>query len=299
MNDRAFTLVELLGIIIILSVILTLVFPSVTGIINQSKETTYQTQINKVLNAAYDYTLKNPKFLPESGEISFITLGELKQEGLIESDFTNPENLEAFPNDLIVIIRNTNETEYDKKISKKEGKYLYTVKEGSIDNDGIAPTIVLPINIASLELNDPVPDISYIPYSASDSAGNDITSKVKYFIAKGDSIVNSIDTSAFAVYKLYFVVVDSAGNSTSKILNVIVGDTTNPTLSIPSNKTISVGSGPLNLRNGASCEDNSGFCDITVTESIDYQTSGVYTVTYTAQDPSGNTATKERIITIE
>ena len=298
MNKRAFTLVELLGIIIILSVILALVFPSVTDIINQSKETTYQTQINKILNAAYDYTLKNPKFLPESGEISFITLGELKQVGLIESNLTNPENLESFPNDLIVIIKNTNESEYDKKTSKKEGKYLYTVKEGSKNNSGIAPTITLPITVASLELNDPVPDISDAPYSATDSAGNNITDKVKYFIAKGDSIVDSIDTSTFTVYKLYFVVVDDAGNSTSQIINIIVGDTTSPTLSIPSNTTISLGSS-LNLYNGASCEDNSGFCDITVTESIDYQTSGVYTVTYTAQDPSGNTTTKERIITIE
>ena len=298
MNKRAFTLVELLGIIIILSVILALVFPSVTDIINQSKETTYQTQINKILNAAYDYTLKNPKFLPESGEISFITLGELKQVGLIESNLTNPENLESFPNDLIVIIKNTNEPEYDKKTSKKEGKYLYTVKEGSKNNSGIAPTITLPITVASLELNDPVPDISDAPYSATDSAGNNITDKVKYFIAKGDSIVDSIDTSTFTVYKLYFVVVDDAGNSTSQIINIIVGDTTSPTLSIPSNTTISLGSS-LNLYNGASCEDNSGFCDITVTESIDYQTSGVYTVTYTAQDPSGNTTTKERIITIE
>ena len=298
MNKRAFTLVELLGIIIILSVILALVFPSVTDIINQSKETTYQTQINKILNAAYDYTLKNPKFLPESGEISFITLGELKQVGLIESNLTNPENLESFPNDLIVIIKNTNEPEYDKKTSKKEGKYLYTVKVNSTSNNGVAPTITLPINVASLELNDPVPDISYIPYSATDSAGNNITDKVKYFIAQGDSVVDSIDTSTFTVYKLYFVVVDDAGNSTSQIINIIVGDTTSPTLSIPSNTTISLGSS-LNLYNGASCEDNSGFCDITVTESIDYQTSGVYTVTYTAQDPSGNTTTKERIITIE
>ena len=59
MNKKGFTLVELLAVIIIISVVITLVFPSVSSIISQSKNTVRDVQINKILDAAYDYTLKN------------------------------------------------------------------------------------------------------------------------------------------------------------------------------------------------------------------------------------------------
>ena len=304
MNNKAFTLVELLGVLIILSIMLVLVFPSVTHIINQGKETTYQVQINKILRATYDYSLKNTSILPQNNEISFVTLGELKQEGFIDNDVTNPDTSEPFPNDLIITIKNTNSKNYDKKVSKKEGSYLYTIVNQA--NNLSAPTITLPFNknsdgnyIVSLELNEAIPDISAISYTATTSSGVDITDRVKYFITKGDLFVNSIDTSSFGIYKLNFVVVDDDDNFAKTVLNIIVGDSTIPILNIPANETLSVGSSPIDLLNGASCEDNSGFCNIETSGTIDYNTADIYTVTYTATDPSGNVTTKERIITIE
>ena len=53
MKNKGFTLVELLGVVVILVVIFLLVFPSVNKILFTSKKTVYQTQINKILNAAY------------------------------------------------------------------------------------------------------------------------------------------------------------------------------------------------------------------------------------------------------
>ena len=48
MKNKGFTLVEVLGVIVILAVIFVLVFPSVKNVLSQSKETVYDTQINKI-----------------------------------------------------------------------------------------------------------------------------------------------------------------------------------------------------------------------------------------------------------
>ena len=64
MNKKGFTLVEVLGVLVLLAVVLAIVLPTVNGILNQSKGTVYDAQIKKILNATYDYSLKNVKILP-------------------------------------------------------------------------------------------------------------------------------------------------------------------------------------------------------------------------------------------
>ena len=51
--------------------------------------------------------------------------------------------------------------------------------------------------------------------------------------------------------------------------------------------------------NNVTCSDNSGYCDIEFSGEIDFGVIGKYIITYTAKDPSGNTTTKKRVITIE
>ena len=48
-----------------------------------------------------------------------------------------------------------------------------------------------------------------------------------------------------------------------------------------------------------SCEDNSGKCNIEVSGSINYGVVGKYIIEYKATDPSGNTTTQKRVITIK
>ena len=49
MNNKGFTLVELLGVIVILIVIFLVIFPATRVLIERSEKTVYQTQINKIL----------------------------------------------------------------------------------------------------------------------------------------------------------------------------------------------------------------------------------------------------------
>ena len=176
MNKKAFTLVELLGVVIILIIIGLLVFPNVYNIIKQSRETIYQSQIRSILNAAYDYSLKNTDYLPVGSEIKYLTLGELKYEGLIDANIKNPIEEEEFPNNLVISIRNVGpKYEYDKTLSKMEGYYLYTAEINKLNNTTNLPTINLVgltknsnnNYIMTLSLNEIFPTITYTAQSFS------------------------------------------------------------------------------------------------------------------------------------
>ena len=59
MNKKGFTLVELLGVIVILAVIITIAVVSYTGIQDNIKDEQYKNVINYILTNANDYAQKN------------------------------------------------------------------------------------------------------------------------------------------------------------------------------------------------------------------------------------------------
>jgi competence protein ComGC len=305
MNNKAFTLVELLAVIVLLMVIFLLVSPAITSVISQSEDTIYNTQINTILKSAYDYTLKNTNSLPSIGNKSYITLGELKTVGLIDANIIDPSTSKLFPDNLVISISyvSTNSS-YDKSIAMLEGNYLYKVEYDKLENKSLLPTINLSgINknsngdyIIVLDLNDNFNNINFTAHSYDNV---DLTSRVKYYITSSNEVVNSINTSKSGIYKIYYSVVDDEGYANSIILNVIVADNTAPSLELPKTNTISEQVSSMNLLDGVSCTDNSGFCDISTSGTINYGTKGKYIITYTVTDPSGNTTTAERVITVE
>ena len=308
MRTRGFTLIELLGVLVILAALFVLVSTVVTNLISTSKETIYQNQINNILNATYDFTLKNISYLPNFGEKTFVTLGQLKYEGLVDADIKDPETKEKFPDNLVISINNVGAGyDYSNSYANLEGDYLYTVEiellnDSSIQN--LLPTITLESltqnsdgnYIVTLDLNEEYNEISY---RALSNSGEDITDRVVKYILVGDDVTDSIDTSRSTIYKVYYSVVDNDGYANISILNIIVADTTAPTISFPENNTITKETSNFDLMYGVSCDDNSGFCEIEFSGEIDYGVTGKYVITYTVTDPSGNTLTEKRIITIE
>lgn len=304
MKNKGFTLVEVLGVIVILAVIFVLVFPSVKNVLSQSKETVYDAQINKILKAAYDFTLKNPEYLPNYKQKSFVTLAELKIEGLIDVNIKNPKTKKNFEDNMVVSINNVgNGYSLKTENSKLEGNYLYKIESNNGVNISLLPELT--INniqknsdgnyIKILNLND---NLENFTYSAT-SEGKDITNKVKKYITKDGISVDSINTRESGIYKINYVVVNDKGYSALTILNIIVADTIPPTITFPEDTVISKDLTDYNLLKGVSCEDNSGFCDITYSNEIDYGVVGIQTIKYTVKDPSGNTINKKRVITIE
>ena len=307
MEKNGFTLIELLTVIVILIIIFIIIVPAVNNVINQSEETVYQEQINKILDAAYDMTLQNVSLLPEGNSKKYITLSELKIEGLIDDDIINPDTKEPFPDDLVISISNVgNSYKNTNNNSKKYGIYLFTVEEYNytIKDLKANPTIVLnglTVNssgdyIENININE---EITNVTYNATDSNANDITSKVKVRITYNNNSVSSIDTSKAGIYHIIYTVIDDNGLSNSVRRSILISDNEAPILSIPDNSSISTSIKTFDLMEGVSCTDNSGECKVSFNGKIEFGKIGKYVIEYSAKDLSGNTAKNKRVITVE
>lgn len=306
MKQKGFTLVELLAVLVILAIIFVISVPLMTEILDQSKNTLHKKQIDTILDATYDYSLKNINYLPDDNDINFVTLGELKYEGIIDYDLTDPDNNEKFEDNLVISISKVGAGYRNEDIyAKLKGDYLYKVEVDKLElSKALGPIITIDTltqnsdgnYILTLDLNQ---EFNNLNYSAKSVNGIDLTNKVKKYILFNNVPANDINTSLTGVYKIYYTVVDDRGYATTAILSLIVADTTLPEIKFPENNKINKDTTTFDLMKDVSCEDNSGYCDIEFSGEIDFGVTGKYVITYTVKDPSGNTNTKKRIITIE
>ena len=122
-KKNAFTLIELLAVLVIISVILLLISPQILKKINDSKDTLYDTQIEEIKKAGRVYVSKtNIDFDSLTDKQITITLGELKKEGLIDKDIKNPRNGEKLSDCITVTIK------------KVDSNYKYTVNDDISQN---------------------------------------------------------------------------------------------------------------------------------------------------------------------
>lgn len=115
---KAFTLVELMGVIIILGIIAVIIIPTVNRDLKKAKETLYQSQVKNIENGASNWSVDHIGLLSETSIIK-LTLWQLKQDGYVKDDITNPKTDEYFPNDMVV------------NISYKNGDYVFDLDEES------------------------------------------------------------------------------------------------------------------------------------------------------------------------
>lgn len=90
MNNKAFTLAEMLAVIIILSVIALVTIPTVSTTLKNSKEQTCIIQYENILSAAKVWGSENILQLPAEGESIEITLEDLQELGYIDDNIENP-----------------------------------------------------------------------------------------------------------------------------------------------------------------------------------------------------------------
>lgn len=93
-NNKGFTLIELMAVIIILAVIGLIVFPTAIDSINNSKEKLYKEQVKRILDAADSWASNNDSKLPSNdGGAIIITIDQLQKAGLLKKeDVKNPLN---------------------------------------------------------------------------------------------------------------------------------------------------------------------------------------------------------------
>jgi len=89
MNKKGFTLVELIVVIVIVALIALISVPAVINIIRDARERRESVDADVVLNAAYDFMLKDRSRLPASGSSVTITIIDIQNAGILREDITD------------------------------------------------------------------------------------------------------------------------------------------------------------------------------------------------------------------
>ncbi len=218
MNKKGFTLIELMGIIIILSLISLLVIPTIDKSIKLFKENAYNNQIANIKLAAKNWGTDNLyKFTFKEGDIITISLGQLQMESYVEDDLKNPKTDIPFGDNMLInIVKATHRIDY----------YVLTDTASPYDgtNDYYTPTIIMNGKyIERVILGSIYTDQGVV---AKTFDGVIITGSVTQVITKDGSVVGSINTNVAGTYVIAYSVSDDyvVGNNLTRTIfrNVVV-----------------------------------------------------------------------------
>jgi len=289
MNKKGFTLAELLGVIVIISIILLLVMIPITKNIQKGTNVIFESQLKIIQLGTDNWISDNITSLPQKeGEKITITVGMLKQEGFLEMDLKNPTTGECIPNNTEITITK-NQNSYEIYIDIDSG----TDECPDIDNS--SPIIYL--NGEAL---------MYVEYgstwvdpgaTAKTNKGVPITNINKVITGSG----SSINTNGFNTYEITYSATDN-GITVSAKRTVIIHDTTPPVLNVPNKTTIPSTQTTFNALEGVSATDNADgniSHKIKVIGSVSTGILGEYILTYEVEDNSGNKSTSTRKVTIQ
>ncbi|NRB39924.1 MAG: BspA family leucine-rich repeat surface protein [Pseudomonadales bacterium] len=118
------------------------------------------------------------------------------------------------------------------------------------------------------------------------------------------TISGDVDTSTPGDYPITYTATDSEGN-TSTVIRIItvsdpaVLDETAPVITLNGESEINLTVGTVYLEPGATAQDDQeGNTSVTLSGSVDTNTSGSYTLTYSASDSANNTSELTRIVIV-
>jgi type IV pilus assembly protein PilA len=107
-NERGLTLIELLAVIVILGIIAAIAIPSITGLINKSKDDAKVAEGIQIINAAKLYMTAN-NFTPDTGQ-SYQTLSNTELNDYLDNVKDSGNN-------------------YKVRVSQQNGKYVYVLRD--------------------------------------------------------------------------------------------------------------------------------------------------------------------------
>ncbi len=112
----------------------------------------------------------------------------------------------------------------------------------------------------------------------------------------------SVDTTVIDSYTITYTATDAAGNTATatRTVNVIATpDTTAPVITVTGSNPVTITQFDTYADAGATATDNvDGTVTVTTTSDVNTSQPGSYTVTYSATDGAGNTATETRTVTV-
>lgn len=189
---RGFTLVELLGIIVVLGVIATIVTPVIQKTLSENKDSVYNSLMEQIKGDAKDYLSVNSKLLPENENDSIqVKIGDIKKSGLIQISIRNPKTDNIISNESYVTV------------TKKGNNYIYDVVIHDLTDadkvDREAPSISVDKN-----LNETISIGSTYKFDEKVTVDGTEDSDFSRQIIKDNKEVASIDTSVKGIYEIYY-----------------------------------------------------------------------------------------------
>ena len=190
---------------------------------------------------------------------------------------------------------------------------IYTITYKSIDAEGNVATVTRTVNVvvAGSDITPPVIVITGSnPLSISlNSSYSDAgaTATDDFDGSVGVDTDNPVDTETAGTYTVTYTATDAAGNTATATRTVIVGgsggggtDTIPPVITIIGANPVTIAVNSDYTDAGATAMDNvDGSVTVDVdAENVDTEEAGTYTVTYTATDVAGNTATATRTVIV-
>lgn len=123
MKKNAFTLIELLAVILILGMIVVVIIPVFTDTLNRTREKLNDTQKNQIVSAARNWGMQHLSL--NSEEKKYVTIKELQNDGFLEDkEVKNLIEKNNLKEDTIVCIR------------YKNNQYEYTFEGDAIAGEG-------------------------------------------------------------------------------------------------------------------------------------------------------------------
>lgn len=187
---KGFTLVEVLGVLVILGVIMLLILPNIGGVTKKSKEQLYEMQIKTIKEAGRIFVTDYANILPiENGDSFTIELKLLKDLDIINQNMQNPKTEKYFDDDMLITFTNNNDNyeievypndrdTYEKEIEYKKHFILLKGNETS-DNT----SLMLEDNFIVMDNDGKIYDtsdyeVSIINVNIIDSTYSEITYKI-------------------------------------------------------------------------------------------------------------------------
>ncbi len=277
---NAFTLIEIISVIVIIGVLLVMIFPLITSapVISQAKF--YESQQNSLYLSGRDYFTSDRTRLPkEINEQSIVTLNTLILEGYIKP-IVDAKNKECDGDQSIVRVTNAGQGEY------KYYSRLVCDNYDSANNNANAPVItLLGNNPVYINQNETYIDAGA---TATDDIDGDITDDI--------IIDNTVNNKVAGAYTITYNVVDSGGNAAEEITRTVyVNDITPPVITLLGDNLVSLSVGETYTDEGAiALDDTDGNItdDIVIVNNVNINVTGTYNVTYNVIDSAGNIATE-------
>ena len=181
--------------------------------------------------------------------------------------------------------------------------YVESVSDSSISGDNIE-IANLNITYISLCLDDPVITING-DNPLTHEVGNNFTDPGATALDDlgnniNVSVINNVNKDVVGSYLITYTATDLYGNSSSLSRNVNVIDSVAPVITLLGDNPMTLEALSNYVEPGATCSDNyDNSISVNISGTVDTNTPGNYTITYSASDSSGNQSIKTRTVIIE